>query len=188
LIKYLPCHSISQSKNNLKIWNRIRNIIRLAFLNTDFWITICKGQVCPELKDRLCIIRECHTFSVGEHKGISKIVARIRHKYFWKNMKARIEKFIQTCSSCQKKKLVRVKPKQPLIIIDTPVDAFDKVSMDILGPLLITKNGNEYSLTIQDLLTKYFVAVPLIRANSEQIAKLLSHNVLFVNLEAPKQF
>jgi len=57
--------SISQSKSNLKIpWNRIRNIIRLAFLNTDFRITICKGQVCvPELKDRLRIIRECHTVS-----------------------------------------------------------------------------------------------------------------------------
>jgi len=141
-------------------------------LNTDFRITICKGQVCvPELKDRLRIIRECHTSNVGGHRGITKTVARIRHKYFWENMKAQVEKFIQTCSSCQKKKLVRVKPKQPMIITDTPVDAFDKVSMDILGPLPITENGNEYILTIQDLLTKYSVAVPLIQANSEEIAK-----------------
>jgi len=51
------------------------------------------------------------TFSVGGHKGITKTVARIRHKYFWENMNAQVEKFIQTCSSCQKKKLVRVKTK-----------------------------------------------------------------------------
>jgi len=78
-------------------------------------------------------------------------------------MKAQVEKFIpEISSSCQKKKLVRVKHKQPMIITDTPVDAFDKVSMDILGPLPITENENEYILTIQDLLTKYSVAVPLI--------------------------
>jgi len=57
-----------------------------------------------------------------------------------------------------------------MIITDTPVDAFDKVSMDILGSLSITENGNEYILT-QDLLTKYSVAVSLIQANSEEIAK-----------------
>jgi len=172
--------SISQSKSNLKIpWNRIRNIIRLAFLNTDLQITICKGQVCvPELKDRLRIIRECHASSVGGHKGIAKTVARIRHKYFWENMKAQVEKFIQTCSSCQKKKLVRVKPKQPMIITDTPADAFDKVSMDILGPLPVTENENEYILTIQDLLTKYSVAVPLIQANSEEIAKAFTQRFI----------
>jgi len=69
--------SVSQNKSNLKIpWNKIRNIIRLTFFNTDFRITICKGQMCvPELKDRL---RECHTSSIGGHKGITKTVARIR--------------------------------------------------------------------------------------------------------------
>jgi len=111
----IPHASISQSKDNLKIpWYRICNIIRLTFLNTDIRITICKGQVCVlELKDRLRIIRECHTSSVGGHKGITKTVA-----YFWENMKAQVEKFIQNLfmsSSYQKKKLVRVKPKQPMI-------------------------------------------------------------------------
>jgi len=58
--------------------------------------------------------------------------------------------------------------------------------MDILGPLPITENGNEYILTIQDLLTKYSVAVPLIQIQ-RKLQKLL-YDVLFVNSEAPKQF
>jgi len=35
-----------------------------------------------------------------------------------------VEKFVQTCSSCQNKKLVCVKPKQSMIVTDTFVDAF----------------------------------------------------------------
>lgn len=172
--------SISESNSNIGIpWYKIRNIIRLTFLNTDIQITICKGLVCiPDVKDRPRIIRECHESSVGGHKGITKTVARIRNKYYWENMKSQVEKFIQTCSSCQKKKLVRVKTKQPMIITDTPVDAFDKVAMDIVGPLPITDNGNEYILTIQDQLTKYSVAVPLEVANSEEIAKAFTRRFI----------
>jgi len=46
--------------------------------------------------------------------------------------------------------------------------------MDILGPLPVTNNGNEYILTIQDLLIKYSVAVPLNQENLEEIAKIFT--------------
>jgi len=65
-----------------------------------------------------------------------------------------------------------------MIITDIPIDAFDKVSMDIVGPLPITRNGNEYILTIQDLLTKHSVAVPLIQTNSEEIAKAFTQRFI----------
>ena len=42
-----------------------------------------------------------------------------------------------------------------MILTDTPETAFDKIAMDIVGPLPITENGNQYILTIQDLLTKF---------------------------------
>lgn len=172
--------TISQNKSDIGIpWYKIRNTMRLIFLNTLIKITICKGQICiPEFDDRLQIIRECHESSVGGHKGIAKTMARIRHKYFWDNMKIQVRDFIQTCNSCQKKKLVRVKTKQPMVITDTPADAFDKVSMDILGPLPVTSNDHEYILTIQDQLTKYSIAIPLIRADSEEIAKAFTRRFI----------
>jgi hypothetical protein len=48
-----------------------------------------------------------------------------------------------------------------MVLTDTPGTAFDKVSMDIVRLLLTTESGNTYILTIQDLLTKYSIAVPL---------------------------
>ncbi|CAD6223579.1 GSCOCG00013004001-RA-CDS, partial [Cotesia congregata] len=48
-----------------------------------------------------------------------------------------------------------------MLITDTPGTVFEKVAMDIVGPLPRTGDGNEYILTIQDLFSKFCVAIPL---------------------------
>ena len=77
--------------------------------------------------------------------------------------------------------------KQPMIITDTPGTAFDKVSLDIMGPLPITVRGNQYILTMQDLLTKYSVAVPLNDATSVSIADAFA-KILYVYTALQKPF
>ena len=85
-------------------------------------------------------------------------------------MKLDIQKYIQVCLQCQLKKLVRVKTKNPMVITDTPGVAFEKISMYIVGPLPVTKSGNECILTIQDNLTKYSLAIPLPNPQTSTIA------------------
>ena len=53
---------------------------------------------------------------------------------------------------------------------DVVYKAFEKVSMDIVGPLLITQKLNEYILTIQDNFTKYSLAIPLPNSLTSTIA------------------
>ena len=48
-----------------------------------------------------------------------------------------------------------------MLITDTPKRPFDRIQMDILGPLPITMNGNRCLLTIQDNFSKYAEAIPL---------------------------
>ena len=50
-------------------------------------------------------------------------------------MKVDIQKYIQGCLQCQLKNVIRVKTKNPMVITDTPTNAFEKISMDIVGPL-----------------------------------------------------
>ena len=85
-------------------------------------------------------------------------------------MKVYIQKYIQGCLQCQIKKLVRVKTKNPIVITDTLTTAFDKIPMDIVGPLPETKSGNLYILTIQDNFTKYSLAIPVPNHHSGTIA------------------
>lgn len=64
-------------------------------------------------------------------------------------------------------KRVRIKIKQPMIITDTPGSSFDKVAMDIVGPLLQTERGNEYILTLQNQLTKFCMGILLPNQTAE---------------------
>jgi len=75
-------------------------------------------------------------------------------------MKSAIQNYISKCRNCQLKKLTRKKIKQPMVLTDTPDAAFDKISLDIMGPLPASL------LTIQDLLTKHSLAVPLKHAGA----------------------
>ncbi|KAM0736907.1 Retrovirus-related Pol polyprotein from transposon 17.6 [Formica fusca] len=135
-------------------------------------ITICKSLIrSPDLHERQNIIYEKHATKIGGHKGITKTYNRIRQNYYWSTMKKDIQEYIKNCRNCQIKKLTRVKTKQPMLITDTPGTAFDKISMDVVGPLPTTNRNNTYILTIQDLLTKYCVASPIQNADSLSIAE-----------------
>ena len=49
----------------------------------------------------------------------------------------------------------------PMRLTETPKRAFDKIQIDILGPLTISETGNRYLLTIQCVVTKYLDAIPI---------------------------
>jgi len=49
----------------------------------------------------------------------------------------------------------------------------NKVSVDIVRALSTTESGHLYILTIKDLLTKFFVEVPLKQATSAEITEAL---------------
>ena len=86
--------------------------------------------------------------------------------------------FVQRCPSCQEKKIERIKPREPMIITDTPVEAFDKVSIDTVGKLKLTPRGNCHLLTIQCNLTKYLIAIPLPNIKALTIADALAKHVI----------
>jgi len=155
-------------------WEDIFEQIRKSIIGISIKIIICHGMVSiPEIEKRKDIIEEAHTSAIGGHKGITKTYNRIRQNFYWENIKADIQNYIEQCLQCQIKKLVRVKTKQPMIITDTPFSAFEKVSMDIVGPLPETSGGNSYILTIQDHLTKFSLAIPLKSITAVNVADAL---------------
>ncbi|CAB0033511.1 unnamed protein product [Trichogramma brassicae] len=108
--------------------------------------------------------------AIGSHEGISKTMRRMKPLYYWKNMKSDVVKFIQRCDTCQLKKRVRKKLRQPIVISETPYEAMEKVAVDIVGPLPRTKRGHNNILTIQCNLTKFCRAIALQDATTETVA------------------
>ena len=85
---------------------------------------------------------------------------------------------MRLCRKLQENKLVRVKTRQPLKITDTPKQPFEKVQIDIVGPLPETPSGNKYILRIQDNFLKYPDAIALSSLNSVSIAHALAEEFI----------
>ena len=131
-------------------------------------IIICNGLIkYVQEKDRAKIIEVMHDSAVGGHKGVNKTYRRIKQKYFCENIKDDVQNYFRKCLKCELKKLVRVKTKQPMIITDTPMAPLEKVSLDIVGPFPVSKNGHNNILTIQCNFSKYCLAIPLRDATAE---------------------
>ena len=152
-------------------WATIELIFRTYFGKGDYSITVCTGEVTiPPVDQRLQIIKESHDSAVGGHKGVFKTLERVRERFYWKGVKEEVQNYVKTCESCQKKKLVRVKTKLPMCIIDTPIRVFEKLQIDLVGPLPKSDIGNEYMLTWQDCLSKFSGAIPLSKIDAPTIA------------------
>ncbi|XP_011638902.1 uncharacterized protein LOC105428340 [Pogonomyrmex barbatus] len=178
--------SICKSSIGTIEWKTIYRMLRDIFWNEETKITICNNLTSiPNNENRDEIIKECHASAMGGHKGITKTYNQLKTRYHWPGMKRDIQNVINNCRECHIKKLVRIKPRQPMILTDTPDRAFDKVSMDIMGPLPTTSAGNAYILTIQDLLTKYSIVVPLRNPAAIDIAEAFTNEFICIH-GAPK--
>lgn len=113
----------------------------------------------PKDKDEIYkILQENHTTSLSGHSGFSKTLRRIQEFYKWPKMKQDIRKFIKKCKQCNENKINRHPIKCPMQITTTTKKPFQKIFMDIVGPLPLTEDGNKFIFTLQDDLTKYFYA------------------------------
>lgn len=172
-VKELGLETLAICKGNVGSvpWARIREHLRNILSHSGTIITIYKNEVInPPPEQWAEIVKEHHASAIGGHKGVTKTYKRVRYRYFWPKIKAYIQQYVRSCKNCQVKKLVRRKVKQPMILTDTPNAAFDKISMDIMGPLPTSQSGKLYILTIQDLLTKHATAIPLTNAGAIDVA------------------
>lgn len=188
VVKELKLDSFSICKGDVGnvSWDRINKMIENTLFNTKIVITVCTNDIIIPLEtERQELISEYHASALGGHKGVAKTYQRIREKYYWPGMRAEIQNYISECRNCQLKKLVRKKVRQPMVLTDTPGAAFDKISMDIMGPLPVTRTGNSYILTIQDLLSKYSLAIPLGKSGAIDVAEAFANEFICV-YGAPK--
>jgi transposase InsO family protein len=101
---------------------------------------------------------------------------RIRQKYEFDNMKKKIAKYIKDCKCKINKHSFRT--KMPMKITTTPQKGFDVVSIDSIGPFVVTKSNNKYAVTIQDDLTKYIEIIPVPSKEANMIAKAIAESFI----------
>ena len=142
--------------------NKMAELLAEIFRCGTILITLCHGRIeVPPDELRPDIIAEYHGSLIGGHKGVTKTYRRIRERYTWPRLRDEVTEYIKGCKSCLEQKLVRARTREPMLITDTPAEPFDKVSLDTVGKLPTTPNGNRHILTMQDKFSKFCIAVPI---------------------------
>lgn len=149
-------------------------MLRYIFKNSNIILRIYNDQILnPNSNDIPRILEQYHANPISGHTGFHRTYNRIKNDFKWEKMKSDIKKFIRQCKSCQRNKLVRKKNHQPMEITSTSNKPFEKISLDIVGPLTLTENGNKYILTLQDDLTKFTQAYAIPVHDAQTIADRL---------------
>lgn len=128
-------------------------------------------------REKEFILNDYHLLPTSGHAGMTRMTNNIRRKYYWPNLNKDIRKFIGKCEMCQKMKQGRY-TKQPMTLTTTASTAFEKIYLDLVGPLDKDEYGNCYILTLQCELTKYIEAYPLPNKEAVTVAQAFVSNFI----------
>eukprot|EP00112_Aurelia_sp_Birch-Aquarium-sp1_P017146 Seg3954.3 transcript_id=Seg3954.3/GoldUCD/mRNA.D3Y31 product="Retrovirus-related Pol polyprotein from transposon 412" protein_id=Seg3954.3/GoldUCD/D3Y31 len=118
-----------------------------------------------------------HNDVVAGHLGIAKTYDKIRQRYFWQGIYKDITHWIETCKDCASKKSPKRTATAPMQSI--PVEGpFDRVCVDVLGPLPASEQGNRYIVVFTDSLTKWPEVFAIRTTGADVIAKLFVEELM----------
>jgi len=87
-----------------------------------------------------------------------------------------VKNLVNKCEICKKCKYSNI-PKIPLTVTATAHYSFEKLFLDLYGPMPVTFNGNVYLLTVQCELSKFVKAIEIPDKKAETVAKALVEEI-----------
>ena len=132
---------------------------------------------------RSYVMKVCHESPWSAHGGVAATRKRVAKRFSWPKMYVDINRFVKSCDICQRitNKLPRI-PIQSSDIVDRP---FDKVAIDIVGPMQMSRSRNRYILTMVDTATRWCEGVALKEIKSTDVTNALFQ--IFSRLGMPRE-
>ncbi|XP_078581557.1 uncharacterized protein LOC144864980 [Branchiostoma floridae x Branchiostoma japonicum] len=128
-----------------------------------------KQLVLPQ-QCRQVVLQLAHDAPMAGHLGKKKTTERILMNFFWPGVHSDVKAHCRGCEVCQKtarRSATNRAPLIPLPIMDIP---FQRIAMDIVGPLERSKTGNKYVLVVCDYATRYPEAIPMRSVDAKHVA------------------
>ncbi|XP_077987242.1 uncharacterized protein LOC144441327 [Glandiceps talaboti] len=122
---------------------------------------------------RETLLRLAHDIPLAGHLGVEKTKRRLLQHYYWPGIFPDVASYCRTCEACQKAANRKAGVKAKLIPMPVLEEPFQRIAMDMIGPLPRTARGNRYVLTIIDYATRYPEAIPVPTLEAERIAEEL---------------
>lgn len=107
----------------------------------------------------------------GGHLGEKKTMSKIMGEYFFKGISSAIKSKIRLCIPCQKSRPIKGEKLIVPIISSYP---FERIVVDLVGPLTETAKNNKYICVIVDHFTKWPEAYPIKDKSAVSVAMCLA--------------
>ena len=117
----------------------------------------------------------CHDIRMAGHLGQYKTLEKLKKTVIWHGMTRDCVLYVKSCPVCNRNKKPTQKARAKLEQCHAGVP-MERVHMDILGPLPVTRQGNTYLLMIIDQFTKWLECFPLSTQTADVVAKNLVDN------------
>ena len=134
-------------------------------------------KLCVDENEKSRILEENHDNPTAGHLGVAKTLAKLARNYYWPGMFREATRYVRACKNCQKHKAQQVAPagKMHATNVEQP---WEMVSVDLVGPLPRSNNGNSTLLVMQDRLTKWIEVKPLRKATGVAIAQAIKEQII----------
>ena len=140
--------------------------------------------VVPE-KYRPMVLDLAHSIPFSGHMGTGATVQRITAHYHWPGIHGDVKRHVGSCPQCQK--IAGRSYQVPVPLGEMPITGvpFERVAVDIVGPLPLTKKKNMFILTLVDVCSMWAEAVALPHIDTRRVADALL--TIFTRLGFPTQ-
>ena len=132
----------------------------------------CEQLVLPK-QCRTAALLLAHDVPATGHLGVNNTRTRILYRFFWPGVFKDVADHCRQCEVCRRSAGRRDWIRAEMIPMPPIEKPFQRIAMDIVGPLPRSRAGNKYILTICDYATHYPEAIPLPSTEAERIAKEL---------------
>jgi hypothetical protein len=139
-----------------------------------------KGRIYvgPDFPLRIKLLTSLHSSALGGHSGMNATYHRIKRVFYWKGLKADVNKFVSECPVCQKAKGENCQYPGLLDPLKIPDMAWTHISMDFIEGLPKSQ-GKDVILVVVDRLTKFAHFIPMSHPYTVQtVAQAFIDNVI----------
>lgn len=121
------------------------------------------------------ILYYSHSDPLAGHFSLDETYRRIKIRYYWPQMFSDVRKYVKSCDECQRRgKNKRSEPLHP-IEVGLP---FDRLGMDIVGPLPKTARGNTHIVVATEYLTKWPEARAIPNAKASSVVSFFYEDII----------
>lgn len=119
------------------------------------------------------VLTMLHNDLTAGHLGIQKLQGKIKDRFYWPGWFGDVRKWCRECVDCASRKTKGSSPCAPLQPSRVS-RAYERIALDVLGPLPETLNKNRYILVVGDYFSKWTESFPLPNQEAVTIARVFT--------------